>query len=245
MVSRWSRRRFLPWAWRAFALQTLAFGVWALVETDGVPPAFAEVFFVWLSVLNLFVVSVFWGFMADVWGPGAARRLYGKIALGGTAGALLGSLAGLGLRSIGDESFLPVLFLAAAILVEVAVRCALAASRAAPVASLTASAPEDAPVGGSAWDGIRRLFASPYLLGIAAYLLLHTAGNTVLYFARTHAVEGSGLSDAQTTDLFFWQEIAVQAVTLVIQLTGTSWLLATIGVGGALVLGPLLVERGP
>jgi len=51
-----------------------------------------RVFFVWLSVFNLFVVSVFWSFMSDVFDTGQATRLYGTIAAGGSCGAIAGPL---------------------------------------------------------------------------------------------------------------------------------------------------------
>jgi AAA family ATP:ADP antiporter len=251
LVARAPRRRFLPWAYRAFALQVLAFAVWGALARGGGVVAFAETYFVWLSVLNLFLVSVFWGFMADLWSLDAAKRTYGRIALGGTAGALAGSLFGLGLRRAlatldlpAEEiaTFVPVLFVAAAVLIEVAVRCLRRAEAAAPP---KADAPAVArPLGGSAWEGILAVARSPYLLGIAGYLLLHTAAVTVLYVVRAHAVAGSGLTEGGQADLFFWAEVAVQSATLAVQAAGTATLLALLGVGGALAAVPLLVLSG-
>ncbi|MBI2839324.1 MAG: hypothetical protein HYX75_13490 [Acidobacteria bacterium] len=47
-------------------------------------------FFLWVSVFNLFVVTVFWGFMTDIFNTEQAKRLFGFIAVGGTLGAIVG-----------------------------------------------------------------------------------------------------------------------------------------------------------
>jgi AAA family ATP:ADP antiporter len=251
LVARWPRRRFLAWAYRAFSVQVVAFAVWAAAARGDAVVVLAKTYFVWLSVFTLFLVSVFWGFMADVWRPEAARRTYGRIALGGTAGALAGSFVGLGLRSatgiagLAAEEFavfVPVLLVAAALLIEAAVACSARVADAA--AALGATPAAERPVGGGAFDGVLATLRSPFLLGIAAYVFLHTVAATVLYIVRAHAVEARGLSDGAQADLFFWSEVGVQSATLALQVSGTAWILAAVGVGGALVATPLAVLGG-
>jgi ATP/ADP translocase len=52
----------------------------------------ARVFFVWVSVFNLFIISVFWSFTADIFSNEQGNRLFGFIAAGGTVGALTGPM---------------------------------------------------------------------------------------------------------------------------------------------------------
>ena len=67
LVSRLPRRRFIPLAYRFFAINMVAFflAFRFLPRHGGVALGYA--FYIWLSVFNLFVVSVFWGLMSDVW----------------------------------------------------------------------------------------------------------------------------------------------------------------------------------
>ncbi len=80
----------MPIAFHAFAL--CAFGFAAAIHSGWSPVLVGRVFYVWSAVFNLFVVSVFWSLLADLLGPGSARRLYGPIAAGGTVGAVVGPL---------------------------------------------------------------------------------------------------------------------------------------------------------
>ncbi|MEP6635036.1 MAG: MFS transporter, partial [Luteimonas sp.] len=92
LVARWPRRVVIPVVYLFFIACLLAF-VPLFVHPDLLGPrALGTVFFVWVSVFNLFVVSVFWSFMADIWNDEQARRLFPIIALGGTGGAIVGPM---------------------------------------------------------------------------------------------------------------------------------------------------------
>ena len=88
LTSRFRRSAFLPWVYLFFVLNILGFYVWFNAQADHT--WIARVYFVWLSVFNLFVVAVFWSLMADVFNREQAGRLFGFIA----AGISLGGLAG-------------------------------------------------------------------------------------------------------------------------------------------------------
>ncbi len=88
MVARLPRRRFVPLVYHFFVVNIAIF--WLLLTFDVAQVQVARVFFVWISVFNLFAVSVFWSFMADLFASGQGKRLFGFIAAGGSAGALLG-----------------------------------------------------------------------------------------------------------------------------------------------------------
>ena len=88
----------------------------------------ARVFFVWVSVFNLFAVAVFWSFMADLFDSEQGKRLFGFIGAGGTAGALLGPLITIALAvPLGPANLL----LVALVLLELAVFCVYRLERAA------------------------------------------------------------------------------------------------------------------
>ena len=89
LTARFARARLLPAIYAFFALNLLAFYV--AFGVDAQEPLVAKTFFVWLSVFNLFVVSVFWSFMADVFRPGQGNRLFAVISAGGSLGAIVGA----------------------------------------------------------------------------------------------------------------------------------------------------------
>ena len=91
LVAKFPKRRFLPLVYRFFLVCILGFFVlFALAEGEAFKVAVARVFFVWVSLFNLFIVSVFWSFMVDLFRNEQGKRLFGFIAAGGSAGALLG-----------------------------------------------------------------------------------------------------------------------------------------------------------
>src|SRR5688500_7379968 len=88
VVARVPRRRFIPLVYHFFVANIAIF--WLLLALDVEKQLVARVFFVWISVFNLFAVSVFWSFMADLFSSDQGKRLFGFIAAGGSAGALAG-----------------------------------------------------------------------------------------------------------------------------------------------------------
>jgi ATP:ADP antiporter, AAA family len=168
LLARVPRRRAVPWVYRFFLLHLVVF--WALVR-GGVAPAWvARAFYVWVSVYNLFVVSVFWSLLADLFTPGQGKRLFGLVAAGGTAGALLGSAA---VASLAGRVGVANLVLLSAAFLEASARCASALARWARGRGAPAGARrEEGALGGSAFAGFAAVARSPYLLGVAAQMLL-------------------------------------------------------------------------
>lgn len=244
LVARVPRGRAVPWVYRFFLLNLLAF---AALFAAGVAPAWvARVFFVWVSVYNLFVVSVFWSLLADVFTPGEGKRLFGLVAAGGSAGALLGSGLALLLTSLAGASAAG-LVLASAALLEVAARCAgrlhaWGRERAAPGAAGARSAGE--PVGGSALAGITALFRSRYLLGIAAQMLLFAVGSTFLYFQQARIVAAAFPDPARRLQLFAAVDTGVNVVALATQLLATGRVVVALGLGPVLALVPAISMAG-
>lgn len=243
VTSRFPRRRFLPWVYWFFIANLLGFH--ALLRAEGGQVAAARAFFIWTSVFNLFVVSVFWSFMADLFTSAQAKRLFGFIAAGGTLGALAGpALAAALARPLGPSSLL----LLSAGFMGVAVLCIhrLVAwkDRQAGQATEEARAGEARPLGGGILAAVPLVLRSPYLLGIALFMLLYTTTSTVLYFQQAQIVRESVRGDAERTALFAAVDLAVNALTIGIQVLLTGRLLRALGVAVTLALVPALLGPG-
>ena len=234
LVQRLPRRRFIPWVYRFFALSLIAF--WILLRLDLERVYVARALFVWVSVFNLFVVTVFWGFMSERFGYERGRRLFGFIAAGGTAGALLGPLiTAVAVVPLGPAQLL----LISALLLEVATRCAGALDRISLPAD-PAGAPADAAgqtdqaIGGSAWAGLTEILRSRYLMLICAHVALLSLTSTFLYFQQAAIVAGAFDSPAERTRVFALIDLSVGLATLSVQLLLTGRLLTRFGAGVAL-----------
>ena len=236
IATRWPPRTFVPVVYRFFALNILAFG--ALFGAGVQEVAVSRVFFVWISVFNLFVVSVFWSVMADHFSNEQGKRLFGFIAAGGTAGAILGPAlaAALAVR-FGVAS----LTLIAALLLELAVRCFHALARTAGEHGMPTGAGRryDARLGGGVFSGVTLLLADRYLLAIALYLLLHTLASTFLYLEQGRIVAAGVAGTASRTQFFAVVDLVVSMLTLGLQVFATGRLLRRAGVAVALLLLPM------
>ena len=239
LCARLGRARLLSAVYLFFALNLVAF--WGAPRTGASVSEIAPVFFVWLSVFNLFVVSVFWSFMADVFDDAQATRLYGVIAAGGSCGAIAGpAITALAVTGIGASRLL----LVSALLLLGAVGCIQGLLAWARLHPRKGEARAEAPIGGSILAGARAALSSPYLLGICAYLLAYTTLSTALYFLQVEIVGTQVPDSAERTRLFATIDLAVNSLTLAVQLALTARLGAALGVGWMLALMPLASLAG-
>lgn len=248
LVARLPRARFIPIVYRFFIANIVVF--WLLLTLDVATVAVARTFFVWISIFNLFAVSVFWSFMADLFRSEQGKRLFGFIAAGGTAGALLGPAITVGLAGVlGPVNLLIV----AALFLEAAVICAHRLENASPRAPDEApSAPEDAvpedtakeKLGGGWLAGFALLARSPYLAGIALWVTLLSLAGTFLYFQQANLVAAASDDPAVRTRLFGAIDLAVGVLTLAVQSLATGRLIRRIGTGAAAALLPLVFALG-
>ena len=245
LVARLPRRTFIAISNRFFVANILIF--FALFETQSGANLVwvGRAFFVWTSVFNLFVVSVFWAFMLDVFRTEQAKRLFGLIGVGGT----LGGVAGAAATAVLAERIGPMrVLLISAVLLELAVQCVkrLGANRAAAGRAEGPTPPNDGDqvIGGRTLAGITHVFKSPYLLAICAYMLLFTIGSTVLYFQQNQIVGRSFADPATQTAFFARLDLAVNLLTLLTQLFLTGRLIKAVGVGVTLALLPALSVVG-
>lgn len=231
LVARLPRRRFIPLVYHFFVANLAVF--WLLLTLDFERQTVARVFFVWLSVFVLFAVSVFWSFMADLYRSEQAKRLYGFIAAGGSAGALAGPAITIGLaQAIGVVNLLVV----AAALLEVAVLCA----RKLEVKKETRAE----GMGGGAIDGILMVLRSPYIAGIALWVSLLSLVATFLYFEQASIVAAASDDPAVRTRIFATVDLTVGLLTLGVQFVATGKLIERYGIGPALALVPLVFAAG-
>ncbi|MGD9584509.1 MAG: NTP/NDP exchange transporter [Lysobacterales bacterium] len=241
LVSKMPRRRFVAWSYRALMFCLLGFYLATFVLDQASQVWVGRAFFVWVSVFNLFAVSVFWAVMADVFQSEASRRLYGVIAAGGSLGALVGGVA---TASLVEQIGAPALLLLSLFLLEAALQCMFAIGERATSSNSSAQAAEPAIIGGSAYDGFRLALNSPYLLGVAAYMLLYTVGSTFLYLLQAGIVDQQIDGVAAQTRYFAHVDIWVNALTLALQLLLTGRLMARIGIGLTLAALPLISMIG-
>ena len=240
--SRFPRRQFLPYIYFFFILTLLLF--YSLMG-EGASPYVARAFFIWASVFNLFVVSVFWSFMSDLYSNAQARRLFGFIAAGGTVGALAGpAVTTLLVQPMGARNLL----LVSAALLSIAIVCIMQLSSWSEPRELekeaTTETASDVAIGGGIWQGIRLVFRSPYLLGICLLMLLFTTLATFLYFMQAQIVRDAFTDSAQRTAVFAGIDLAVNALTLLLQLFLTSRLVKWFGLAVVLAIIPLLLAMG-
>jgi len=239
IVSRFPRRKFLPIIYQFFVLSILLF--WVLFHTVPGTAWVARAFFIWLSVFNLFVVSVFWSFMADLFTKEQAKRLYGFIAAGGTCGAICGPLLTLGLvRFVGTVQLL----LFSVILLEIAVFCVHRLNVLRLTEPQEGSSLEIRPIGGNFLAGFSLLFRSWYLVGIAAFIVLFTTCSTFLYFAQARIVADAFADSESRTAVFAMIDFLVNSLTLAIQIFATGHLLRRFGLAIMLIVLPFLMAVG-
>ena len=237
LVARLPRFRFIPLVYHFFVINLVLF--WLLLTFDIEKPIVARVFFVWVSVFNLFAVAVFWSFMADLFSSEQGKRLFGFIGAGGTAGALLGPLVTIWLSvPLGPVNLL----VAAAAFLEMAVFCVHRIER-------VTDPPRHGEfraqrIGGSAFAGLFELMRSPYLLGVAGWVSLLSFGATIAYFAQANIVSATIHGAAAQTRLFAGIDLAVGLLSLGTQVFATAAFLKRFGTGIAAAALPVTYVVG-
>jgi AAA family ATP:ADP antiporter len=254
IVTRMSRRRFIPIAYR-FAIANL-FVFFVLMRW--MPAAqertiLAPIFFIWVSVFNLFATTMFWSFMADVFTPDQGKRLFGFIAVGGSLGGIIGGLV---TSSLAGKLSTGLFLLITAVMLELAAQCVrrfpsdfrpvgeTASFPGTTTSSPTVQPDAEQPIGGKFWEGATHIVRSPYLLGLAAFLMIYTITNTWAYFQQADLTQHQLQDRAARTSFLANIDIAVNTITVLIQIFLTGRLMKWFGVGITLVLMPLLSAVG-
>jgi len=236
---RFRRAQFLPWIYLFFGAQLIAF--WALFTAQEDDAGTARVFFVWVSVFNLFVISVFWSFMADLFNKEQGKRLFAFITAGASVGAMSGSaITSFLAESVGEVNLLLV---SAAMLISTIflMRSLLGWSGRQAAAGERF---EERAIGGNPFAGLKRVFTSPYLGGIAAFVFLMAAVNTFLYLQQAELLSIHYPDGAARTAFLGRIELSMSIITLLLQLFAVGRLTRRAGVATMIVVVPLFVVAG-
>ena len=247
LVARMPRARFVSWGYRFFAMNLIAFFALLRLGAADQQVWIGRAFFIWTSIFNMFVVSIFWSVMADVFAPGQSKRLFGFIGAGGTIGGITGAaLTGWLVGPLGAANLLIV----SAALLEVAALSARhlfgqprTATHAEDGAAAAPAGPERA-IGGTIWEGMRRAFADPYLLNVTLNMLFFTVLTTFLYFQQATIVDAALTDRAVRTRFFANVDLAVNVLTLLTQTFATGRAVRRWGVAAALAFLPVLSAFG-
>jgi ATP:ADP antiporter, AAA family len=267
VVSRTNRRRFIPIAYLFITACLVAFSgllIFDILAGGGHIGTASETltargvgytFYVWLSVINLFVNSLFWAYMADLFTVEQGKRMFPFIGIGGTLGAIVGGSATNQISGWTSSRFLPAgLMLTGGVLFAVAVLIMLSLDRMAGDRSSSAPASmsaqvkrgagQDRAVGGAFWEGITALARSPYLLGIGAYIVFLAISNTMIYFTQANIMLRATDTFSERVAGFAQFDMLAQIATLVTQMFVTTHLIRRLGVGWTLAILPLVTLGG-
>ncbi|NND45944.1 MAG: MFS transporter [Xanthomonadales bacterium] len=236
LVSRYRRDRFIPGIYLFFMTNMAFFMV--VFDGDNASDWVQRGFYVWLSVFNLFVVSVFWSFMADIFRPGQAQRLFGSIMAGGSLGAIAGPLATAQL--VGDLGSRGILG-AALLCLGIATGLAIALSR---WVRGDASGQPDRVIGGKILEGATAVFRSKYLLLVCLLMLSHNLVSTFLYNGLAVLVNREIEGFALRTEFFSWVDLVVQVLAFTFQFLVTSRLVIALGMPRTAIIPPVLLAGG-
>lgn len=240
IVARFRRTVFLPLTYGFVGLVLALVGL--ALRGDQLNVVVGQFFYVFISVLNLFLISMFWSFLLELLDSQQAKRLFPVIAAGGTAGAFLGPFASdLLVKQIGNSG---IMFIGAALffLAIVAQRVLLRIWHTNPVRGT--AAPEEKPIGGNPFAGFTLVLRSPYLLGIALFVVLLSTVSTLLYFEQLRLVEAAFSDPAERTRIFARLDWIVNGLTIVSQLFITGRVAKKFGVTPLITLVPLALVFG-
>ena len=241
LASRMKLSTFLPWVYGFVAVTILGFcGVFASGRYED--RWVAAAFYVWVSTFNLLIISVFWTFMADIFSREQAKRLFGFIAAGGTIGGIIGpAIATFLAKDVGNNGLMLIAaggFVVTAVLVSM-----LAREKEKLLAQGAAAQPTtlDHRLGGNPIDGFLLLLRSPYLLLLAAFLLLMTWISTIVYFQLGDLITKAYTDKAARTEAYAAIDLTVNSLAVVVQLFGTGRIIKRFGVQTGLLLNPVIM----
>lgn len=246
LVSRFPRRVFLPVIYGFFIATLLVF--YAMFD-DGMPGR-GLAFILWLTVFNLFAVAVFWSFMADVYDNAQARRYYGYIGAAGTLGAFLGPVL---TRTLVQQVGIPNMMLVSAALLSLCVLCILKLRRHAVLREAErGQASGEVPMGGAVLAGLKLVASEPLLRWMAVLTVLGVGVGTLLYNEQNAIARVAFSTDEQRASYFSTIDVAVNTLTLLVQLLVTRALMSRYGIapallvpGAAIILGFSVLSASP
>ena len=212
---------------------------WTLLEDQGRIWT-AYIFYVWLNVYSLLVVSIFWATLINFFNSDDGRRLFGIISAGGSLGAFFGTsvtqyfaleVCGSDISDTGP-SFL--------IIFSIVCLCiSIFLARDLHVEDSNDSS-EKKEIGGSASDAIKSLISVPEVRNIAVYVLLFTTLATIAWMMSLDIIREWSSDPCERTSYFSFVEQVVIPLTLIMQVLFSSFLMRRFGTLIILVIYGLL-----
>jgi len=241
LASKVRRRHILHWTYGFFVSNLLLFAVLFARQPDDVGQARA--FYIWLSVFNLLTISLAWSVLTDLFASEQGKRLFGLLAagasLGGLSGPILGALLVAPLGHAGLVMLAGLFLLGSMVAAEYLQRWR--DRHPLPAAS---EQPGTRPLGGNPFAGATAVLRSPYLLGIALFVVLLASVSTFLYFEQARIVSETFTDRTRQTQVFGLIDSVVQALAILTQVFITGRLARRMGVGVLLVAVPLVMAAG-
>ncbi len=242
-ASRFKISTLLPWIYGFIALTLVGFHV--LFARGHEARWVAGAFFIWISVFNLVIISVLWSLMADIFSRDQAKRLFGLISAGGSAGAAVGpAITALFVTIVGTNTLL--LISAAGFVVTAGLVVMLEREKKKLYAAGhdSQNTTLDHRLPGNPFRGFGLVLRSPYLRGIAAFTLLMTWTGTFLYIDLQNMIRGAYADADARARVFAIMDLIVNVAAIAIQIFGTSRLVARFGVRTGLVLNAFVMIVG-
>ncbi len=244
LVSKVNRRLLVRIAFHFFALNIVIFGCVLFFLEQEQHLWVGRIYFVWVSVFNLFVVSLFWSVMADLFSAEQAKRLFGPIAAGATTGAIVGSAF---TTWASTRLGIGVLMFVAAAMLELGLGFAAGLQRSTREwkksvhpTSPEMNSPKPDKSSDGLWAGMLQVARSRYLILICVYLALTSACGAAIYLQMAIYVGENIADSAERTQYFASINFFVQAITLVLQLFVVGAVMRKLGVAVALIALPLV-----
>ncbi len=233
IVSIYSRKQFIPLIYGFFGLMILL--IWGLFQVYGTQSVvLARIFFVFVSVYNVFVVSVFWSFMSDVYTKKQGRRLFGVIAAGGSTGGITGGIITAALvQKIGTINLLLVS-------VGFLMLCIFAVYKVREFAN-ESTLNKEAPIGGSPIEGMKLIFSSKLLQQIALMTVMSVLIGGIFYYLQGNFVKAYYVDRDLRTQVFANINTFTNMLTLFFQLILTPFFLQKFKIHKILGIYPTLM----
>ncbi|QGY33265.1 MFS transporter (plasmid) [Pantoea cypripedii] len=237
-----TRGQFIALSYRFFAMNLVVFALLMQFSPPDWQVWVGRGFFIWVSVFNLFVVSVFWSFIVDIFTGEQGKKFFGLIAAGATIGGMLGSALTSGMIEAIGRSWLICISI---VLLELAV---LASRRLCVIAEMLKhpgrESEQGKPLGGGIMAGMIHTFRSPYLAGLAIFILLYSVTSTFIYYQQAGIAQQDFPDRAARTAFFANIDLWVNSVTLFIQVFVTGRFISKLGVMATLAILPLVSIAG-
>jgi len=265
VVSRLNRRRFIPIGYFFVIVCLVGFSSLLVIDagagggligTDAetnIARGVGYTFYAWLSAINLFVNSLFWAFMVDIFSVDQGKRIFAFVGIGGTVGALVGGWATSVISGLTESVYLPAgLMLTGAAFFGASIAVMLTLDRVAvgsehsrlATASDATITQSGEPIGGSFWDGATAVMKSPYLLGIAIFIVFLAISNTLIYFTQANIILENTDTFSQRVGGFAQFDALAQGATLITQIFITTRVIKRLGIGWTLAILPLVTVAG-